>query len=410
MSEDSRVTKHPGQAHRVLGSHPRLRAFLISLLCLVIGAMVLLTSFGVFIEEHGDAGVAAFGGFFLLDLVVGIIACIAVGPIRRSTVGNALLILTGIVSSFALPAWAVAVVRFGERRSFPLDATMVVVMAAGVAGMSVWQYSGLGAQSDFLPTIALSAVATIALLFWGRSRSTRAALITALQRQAESAERERAALAQNRETELALTRGEERRAIARDMHDGISHQLSIVAMHAGALASRGDLGPEQIRDAAQTVRDASAQAGDMLREALTALREPAEDAQASPLPSATTIDALVVAAQARGATVSVTWQETTPEEIPPAHAVALARITEEIIMNATKYAPEEALEITIALEADALVLRARNRLSARVPDSAIGTGHGLTGIAERAGLLGGTATHGPTPDDHFDVIVRFLWH
>ncbi|MEZ5086297.1 MAG: hypothetical protein R2722_08620 [Tessaracoccus sp.] len=79
-------------------------------------------------------------------------------------------------------------------------------------------------------------------------------------------------------------------------------------------------------------------------------------------------------------------------------------------MNAAKYAPAKALEIVIARDSDSVALSARNRLPAQRPDSAIGTGHRLTGVAEHAALLGGSTTHGPTPDDHLEVTVRLPWH
>ncbi|MFT4231153.1 MAG: histidine kinase [Leucobacter sp.] len=404
-----------GRAYGVLSSRPRLRALLVSLLCLPIGAVAFTVAFGLTYEQFGERGIEVLTGFLMLDLLIGFAACLAVGPVRGSTAGNALLLIAGIFSAFAFPAWVVAAIRFGERRSLGLDAAIVSVMVLGSTGVAWWQDAMLGVAPEPLLSATVIAVMTVAVLLWGRARSTRAALVAALREQAESAELARIALARNREAELARARAEERSVLARDMHDGISHRLSVVAMHAGALASREDLSPEQVRLAASTVREAAAEAGSMLREALTALRDPAGSAPASPLPSAASPDALTADARDRGMTVALTWRGLTPEELAgrPAQAIALARVVEEILVNAAKHAPGSALEIEVSRVSGEVVLLAGNPLPApeAAPDaaSALGTGHGLIGISERACLLGGRASHGPTAEGRFEVEVRLPW-
>ncbi|RGE20382.1 sensor histidine kinase [Leucobacter sp. wl10] len=406
------MTEPAKRANRVLGGRPALRALLVSLLCFVAGCVAFLVSFGVTFGLYGQAGIDALSGFLLLDLLVGVAACIAVGPVRRSTAGNAILIVTGIFSAFALPAWIVAVIRFGERRSLPLDAAIVAVMVIGATGVAMWQDAALGAEAgNPLLAAGVAAGPTAAALLWGRVRGTRDALLEASRERAVSAELARAAVERSRGAELARARAEERGALARDLHDGISHRLSVVAMHAGALASREDLSPEQIQGATRTIRDAAAEAGELLREALTALRDPAERPSGAPLPTAASIETLVAEARARGARVSLHWQDLTPEELAgaAAQAVTLARVTEEVLMNAAKHAPGEPLEIEIARQAGAVALRARNRLAERRSGSPLGTGHGLIGVSERASLLGGHAAHGPTGDGGFEVEVRLPW-
>lgn len=396
--------------------HPQLWALLVSAVCFVVGALAYVVLFGLTLDESGEAQIAVLAPFLVADLLVGIAASIAVGPLRRSIVGNVALVLAGVVSSFAMPAAIVALVRLGERRSLTLDASLTVTMAFGMAAMSSWQDAVAGSTQTGLAgsplAVALvAAVMTAGPLLWGRVRGTRAALVTALREQAAAAERANAALARSREIDVQRARAEERRALARDMHDGISHQLSVVAIHAGALASRDDLPPEQIRSTAQTIRDAAATAGGMLREALTALRDPADLGEAVPLPTSASIEALVEAARLAGQDVNLTWRGITPEEVAcfPARAVTLSRILEEAFMNGAKHAPGEAVTILIAREPGQVVLRAENRLPARPPQPVISTGHGLTGVAERVSLLGGASWSGTTPDHHFRVEVTLPW-
>lgn len=396
--------------------HPRLWALLVSAVCCGVGALAYVVLFGLTLDESGEAQIAVLAPFLVADLLVGIAASIAVGPLRRSIVGNVALVLAGVVSSFAMPAAIVALVRLGERRSLTLDASLTVTMAFGMAAMSSWQDAVAGSTQTGLAgsPLAVALVAAVMAagpLLWGRVRGTRAALVTALREQAAAAERANAALARSREIDVQRARAEERRALARDMHDGISHQLSVVAIHAGALASRDDLPPEQIRSTAQTIRDAAATAGGMLREALTALRDPADLGEAVPLPTAASIEALVEAARLAGQDVNLTWRGITPEEVAcfPARAVTLSRILEEALMNAAKHAPGEAVTILIAREPGQVVLRAENRLPARPPQPVISTGHGLTGVAERVSLLGGASWSGTTPERHFRVEVALPW-
>lgn len=401
--------RHPSWA---LGRRPRLRAILVSAACLVAGSVLFLTMFGLTLETAGEAGLDALAGFLLVDLVVGLVACVAAGPVHRSTVGNGLLIAAGVVSSFAIPAWAVAGVRLGERRSLRTDAVVVIGTTLGSMAMLLWHDATLGVPTDNrLLGAGLIAVLATAIVLWGRVRGTRAALVVASRQQAESAELARRALADNREAELARARAEERSALARDMHDGVSHRLSIVAMHAGALASRDDLTPEQIRAATRTIRDAAADAGELLRDSLTALRAPAADGSTQPLPTAASIEDLLAQARAHGADVTLTWRDVSPAELEqrPGAAVALARITEEILMNARKHAPGLPVAMRIGREGGAITLDARNQLAGHVSEPALGTGHGLTGVAERASLLGGSASAGRTPDGAFVVEVRLPW-
>jgi len=264
----------------------------------------------------------------------------------------------------------------------------------------------------------LSFAAVVALLLlWGRVRGTRAALLGSLREQAAAAERERAALAHGREADVARTRAEERSAVARDMHDTLSHQLSLIALHAGALASRDDLPPERAREAARTVRDAAADANAVLREVLTALRSTdlgqrlGHHGGAEQLPTSASIDALAQRARAQGQQVDVAWRGLSARDLDersPATAVSLAQITGELLVNAHKHAPGAPVDVVLAHEGEDLVLRASNPL-VTAPSAAPGTGFGLVGVEERARLLGGGARHGATGDGRFVAEVVVPW-
>lgn len=395
-----------------------LRPTLTSLLCLGLGAPIYLVGFGLTLDDVGEAGLNALTGFLLADLVLGVAACIAVGPLRRSLWGNVLIICCGMVSSFALPAWLVATKRLGQRRMLALDLAVVAAMMLGVWGMYAWQDSvSAPYQSEVpLPSIVTAAVAGLITgcgLLWGRVRGTRAALIASLREQARTAELARVEQARTREAEKRQARFDERRSVARDMHDGVSHQLSIIAMHAGALASRDDLAPAQIREASHVIHQAARDAGSMLADILTALREPvdAENAGQQHLQTLRTLRSVLDSAASRGTNIVVVRQElsTAEWERNPARTASLLRMLDEALVNAGKHAPGEPVHLDLQRLDAAVVLRVRNRLPDDVVETALGTGNGLLGIEEQAMLLGGKARSGPTADDHFSVEVELPW-
>lgn len=390
-----------------LGSRPVLRAVIVSLVCFVLGAGIFMVVFGVELEERGDTTPDVLVLVVFLEALIGMAAAIAAGPVRSSRIGNLLLVAAAVVSTWALPAFVFAAVRLGSRRSVPLDVTVITMSALGAGGYA-WLREALvpgmpGSGIEYLLFMVTGAAGAGLAVLWGRVRGTRAALVIALRDQVVSAEAAHRAVLQARDAEITRTRVEERSAIARDMHDGISHQLAIVAMHSGALAYRTDLTVEQQRSAASTVRAAAADAGSMLRDALTALRSLDDLRPVSPLPDTAFVQNLVETAQNEGRQVELTWVNTTPGELDQTsgRTATLGRILEELLLNAQKHAPGAPVSVRIENAAGTTVLRVSNPRVRTLLDpldrpASVGTGLGLIGVAERAELLGGTASFGPT--------------
>jgi len=396
---------------RLLGDRPWLRALLICSCCMILGATAFLVWLGVELDENGGHLPASIVLLVLLDALIGVVAAVAVGPVRGSRLGNIVITIAAVASTWALPAWIVSVVRLGSRRSFVLDSAVVLVTAVGGLGYTLIREPSATSLGDVLVITLISVALTVVVLLWGRVRGTRSALVDALREQAKSAEEAQRATALMREAGIAQARAEERSAIARDMHDGISHQLAIVAMHAGALSYRTDLTTDQQRSTASTVRGAAADANVMLREALTALRETDDVRPTSPLPDTSSLERMVENARTAGHDISFEWKNITEAELAqsPRRAMTLARITEELLMNLRKHAPQAPASIRIENTTDAVILQVSNPI---VPvlhgptHAALGTGLGLIGVTERAALLGGAARYGATDLGTFDVEVR----
>lgn len=389
---------------------PALRAVVVSLSCLALGCLVFLVFTGYELEQEGGELTPAVTLLVLIDVLVGLAASVAVGWVRTSRIGNLLIVAAAVISLWALPAWFVGTVRLGARRSPVLAVAVVVITAGGAASYTALRESAAGRVPADLPLIAvLTALGAAAALLWGQARGTRAALVVALREQVASAEASHRAALETREAQVARTLAEERTAIARDMHDGISHQLAIVAMHAGALAYRTDLSPEQQQSAARTVRDAASQASTMLRDSLTTLRAPDDVRPTDPLPDGASVQRIVDGARSGGQDVELSWWETDPGDLGQLQqrAVTVSRILEELLRNAQKYAPGASVAVLLSRHDNGYLLRVENAVGepGQQP-TRLGTGLGLIGVTERAELLGGSASFGPTADGHFVAEVR----
>ena len=383
---------------RFLRGSPKLRAAVISLACLVVGLGVFLFNLGLSLDVYGEAGIDRLAGFFAADLIMGILACSLVGVARRSLPLNGLIALSSLVSSLAGMAGVLAIARLGERRSRAINtATVVVLTFAGTAFFS-WQDAAVGERESIALNALVAALIPVAALLWGNARASRTALTAAIVAQAESTQAAR-------EAEIERVRADERTALAREMHDGISHQLSIIAMHTGAIAYRQDLSLDQQRASAMTARDASARAGEMLHEVLSALRR--SDRSTAPSPTPADIHTLISKARSDGLSATLEWSNVNEEALQefPATTHALVRAITELLNNAKKYAAKSELVICLEKSDGAIVLLSENETVERPSDDAppLGTGHGLLGIQERVSLLGGTSRYGRTSDGTFRV-------
>ncbi|MGO1409748.1 MAG: sensor histidine kinase [Brachybacterium sp.] len=400
-----------------------------SLVSTALGLLVVLISFGLLLEEFSDQPPDGLVGMYVIDALIGVIATLAIGPLRflrpgrLHTAAHLLLAATVGLSSWALPAAALALYRIGVRRRTVLDiAAILLVAGTSMTAMSLdSRIRGAAPEIEVLVAMGVMVVLALIPLLLGHVVGTRHELLASLRERAASAERERetaqreaiaaereaAALVRERESETARVRAEERAALARDMHDSISHHLSAIAMHAGAMAYREDLSPEALRRTSGTVRDAAQQANRELRTVLSGLRTAESD---TPLATAPTLADIVEQCREEGQEVELAWEGLTAEDLTArdrSTVVALARILAEVTLNAAKHAPGAPLQVTLSQQDDQVRLRAQNPLPA-APAPALSSGHGLLGVQERARLLGGDARHGAR-EGIFEVEAWMPW-
>lgn len=248
--------------------------------------------------------------------------------------------------------------------------------------------------------VAFSTLFTVALGAIGSYLGSRRAEAVTMQARLDMAERE--ALLVERES-----RAEERNRIAREMHDVVAHKISLISMHAGALAYRDDLSPDEIKQAAHTIQESSHQALSELRVILGQLRQKEGDDVLPPQPSLAVVGELVDAQRAAGR--SITYTNSLEGEPSTTVSRQGYRIVQEALTNAAKHAPGTPVTVDLAGGPDAGVsIRVVNPLSLAAP-RADGARVGLIGLDERVDTVGGRFHAGADGAGQFVVEVWMPW-
>ena len=228
----------------------------------------------------------------------------------------------------------------------------------------------------------------LALYFDARRR-----LVQALTERAERAEREQHLLAEQ-------ARADERARLAGEMHDVVTHRVSLMVLQAGAL--RVTAGDEQTRQAAEDLRAAGCQALDELRDLVGILHASPDGDEP---PSTSGIAALVAESTAAGTPAELGY-DGDPALASPVVGRTAYRVVREALTNVHKHAP--GAHVTVRLRYDPAEVRVtvRNTAPSGRPDPALattGSGLGLAGLRRRIELVRGELRAGPAGDGGFCV-------
>nr|WP_197983678.1 histidine kinase [Aeromicrobium sp. CFBP 8757] len=340
--------------------------------------------------------------WFWTDLGLGVFSLVLLAWRRRHPLAVAVVVNAVTVVSWSAGGPAtLALVSLATRRRWR---EVIPVAALGlVAGLALERMNPVSTQ-DFAFTIPFVAVVVAATVAWGMFIGSRRELIATLRERAETAEVEQA-------SRVAQARTAERSRIAREMHDVLAHRISLVTMHAGALAYRDDLSRDEVRTTAGIIQDNSHRAMVELREVLGVLRNgPGDSAPERPQPSASDLRALVDEARASGTRVDL-WVGVDLADVPDALGRTAYRVVQEGLTNARKHAADTLVSVTLTGgPADGLTIEVRNPLRVGEPvASAPRSGLGLAGLAERAELAGGTLTHEVSPGAEFVLETWLPW-
>ncbi len=276
---------------------------------------------------------------------------------RRRPAVFAVIAITGWVLAAAYPAVVLAQYTVGasarSRRTL-----LILTTAATVAVAVPFRRDGLDA---IIPLAVALCIAPTVLGMW----------VAALRERAARAERERLLLADQ-------ARAEERSRIAHDMHDVVTHRVSLMVLHATALQVAY---PDEHRAIAARIGTIGREALDELRTLVGVLRT-----GTAPLLSLIHID--------RG----------TPRPLPALVEHAAYRVVQEALTNVRKHAPGAAGTVLLRYETAALTVTVSNHGGSSASAASLPPGgHGLLGLRERVQLLGGRLTAGRTADGAFGV-------
>jgi signal transduction histidine kinase len=225
--------------------------------------------------------------------------------------------------------------------------------------------------------------------------------------------RERAmekALAAERELAAAEERAvfAERLRIARELHDVVSHTLSVIAVQSAVARHLSAEQPERVGPALEAIENASRTALDDLRRMLGVLREaPGEDldhestGQLSPSPDLADIEALVDLHRESHGPVELSI-DPAAQGMPASVRLTVFRIVQEALTNAGKHAPRSPVQVAVHAGGGDVTVVVDNATT-DMPSRAAGSGFGLVGMRERVGLFGGQFEAGPTGGGGFRV-------
>ncbi|GAA2338651.1 sensor histidine kinase [Streptomyces violaceusniger] len=309
--------------------------------------------------------------------------------------------------STALALYAVALLAPPRRAVAALALTLVVSAAAVVTGEAVLTPSGPWPEAA--GTAAL--VWLVAGGAWAAGRAVR-------QLRARAVRRER------RLAEEALA--EERLRIARELHDIVSHSLSVIVVKASVANHVAKERPEETRDAIGAIERTGREALTEMRRALGMLRGDTAgphasgvdagpptpgvgSAQLTPPPGLDDLPALIRRAEQAG--IRARFRTRLAADLPAGTALTVYRIVQESLTNVIKHAGDGThCEATITADARGQVhIEVVDDGPGRAPASGRGDlrgGHGLMGMRERVMMYGGTLQAGPRPGGGFAVSAR----
>lgn len=290
------------------------------------------------------------------------------------------------------PSLAILVSMYGVGRYITeFRISLILLIVAAVTFVVVGIFDG-----DSPADLTLAAT-FIPILPWyvGRRVTGRREYLRLLEERAELLERERAA-------EIRQALDEERRNIARELHDVVAHRVSLMTVQAGAAQAILDDDPGRAATAMTNVEDAGRAALDELRHLLDVLGPRSGEQPRTPAASVTDLPKIAEQMEHAGLSVSLEIGEIS-DGLPKPVDLSAFRIVQESLTNALRHAgPGATATVQVGVSDGALHIE--------VADDGVGgsswtggSGRGLAGMRERVELLGGTFQAGPVDEGGFRV-------
>jgi signal transduction histidine kinase len=198
----------------------------------------------------------------------------------------------------------------------------------------------------------------------------------------------------------------ERLRIARELHDVVAHTMATINVQAGVAAHVIADQPDKAAEALTAIKVASRDGLRELRTILNVLRQADEADPTEPAPRLAQLDALIDGTTRAGLPTTLVVQGS-PRSLPPTTDLAAYRIIQESLTNALRHAGPTRATISLTWGQDDITIEVldggRGSQAGGAPP---GVGHGITGMRERAGAVGGSVDAAPRPDGGFRVHAR----
>ncbi|MFI1784793.1 sensor histidine kinase [Streptomyces rubiginosohelvolus] len=305
------------------------------------------------------------------------------------------------VGNFAMLVITYTVATVGERWASRL--ALIGSLSAAALSQLRWEAEPGGSWAQVIFVTVIMTVPFVLAWVLGDSLRTRRAYFDQLEERAARLERER-------EAQSKVAVAAERARIARELHDVVAHNVSVMVVQADGAAYVMDAAPDQAKQALETISGTGRQALAEMRRLLGVLRtgDAPESGEYVPQPDVEQIEDLV--AQVRQTGLEVDFKvEGTPRPLPSGVELTAYRVVQEALTNTRKHGgPDAGASVRLVYFDDGLGLLieddGRGAAHELYEDGgADGAGHGMIGMRERVGMVGGTLDAGPRPGGGFRI-------
>ncbi|MFJ4708932.1 sensor histidine kinase [Streptomyces anulatus] len=305
------------------------------------------------------------------------------------------------IGNFAMLVITYTVATVGERWASRL--ALVCSLSAAALSQLRWEAEPGGSWPQVVFVTIIMTVPFVLAWVLGDSLRTRRAYFDQLEERAARLERER-------EAQSKVAVAAERARIARELHDVVAHNVSVMVVQADGAAYVMDAAPDQAKQALETISSTGRQALAEMRRLLGVLRtgDAPESGEYVPQPDVEQIEDLVAQVRQTGLTVDFKV-EGTPRPLPSGVELTAYRVVQEALTNTRKHGgPDAGASVRLVYFDDGLGLLieddGRGAAHELYEDGgADGAGHGMIGMRERIGMVGGTLDAGPRPGGGFRI-------
>jgi signal transduction histidine kinase len=294
------------------------------------------------------------------------------------------------------PIWFALIVAFFTVQTSGHRVIGLVSIAVGYASLW-WEAALLGRPAPSAGAAVALAAWMLALVAVAEVVRIRRAYAGEVRRRAQDTERAREEAVRRRQSE-------ERLRIARELHDVLAHNISLINVQASTALHLLEEHPEHARPALTSIKRASSEALGELRSVLDALRQVDEAPPRTPAPDLSRLGDLVTQAAAAGLQVD-TVVEGAVKPVPAAVELAAFRICQEAVTNVIRHAGRASARLALTYGDRELVVQVDDDGHGAVSKGS-GGGNGLAGMRERTAALGGSLEAGPRPGGGFRVRAR----